>query len=60
MLTDNYKGQKFSFLNNLDVAKDGRVYFTDSSTKYNLHGFLLDMLEGKPYGRVYMYDPSTE
>ncbi len=43
-------GRRLSFLNDLDIAFDGTVYFTDSS-RYTQGHFLWDVLEGKPYGR---------
>ncbi|XP_024518195.1 protein STRICTOSIDINE SYNTHASE-LIKE 5 isoform X1 [Selaginella moellendorffii] len=43
----------------LDVARDGTVYFTDASTSYGLHDFDLDLLEGRPYGRLLEYSPRT-
>lgn len=60
MLTDNYQGQPFSVPDNFDVAEDGKVYFSEASTKYKLDDFMKDMLEGKPYGRLYVWDPQTK
>ncbi|KAL8211213.1 hypothetical protein R6Q57_005650 [Mikania cordata] len=59
-LTDEAKGVKFGTTDAVAVAKDGVLYFTDASWKYELHNFVLDILEGRPYGRFMSYDPSTK
>lgn len=59
-LTTEFEGKPFKCIDNFDVAKDGKVYFTEASLKYNLDDFMLDLLEGKPYGRVYVWDPETK
>lgn len=43
----------------LDIAPDGRIYFSDASMKYPLDSIMLDMLEGRPHGRLIRYDPAT-
>ena len=45
--------------NDLDVAPDGRIYFTDSTTRYDAHDWALDSIEGRPTGRLLVYDPKT-
>ncbi|KAD5960756.1 hypothetical protein E3N88_12228 [Mikania micrantha] len=59
-LTDEAEGVKFGTTDAVAVAKDGVLYFTDASWKYELHNFVLDILEGRPYGRFMSYDPSTK
>lgn len=46
-----------SLVNNADVARDGRIYFSDSSSKYG--DVAHDFLEHKPHGRLLRYDPHT-
>ena len=53
-------GVKLGLVNGAIVAADGLVYFTDSTTKYNLTTLLYDMLEGRPHGRILVYDPKTK
>jgi sugar lactone lactonase YvrE len=43
----------------LDVAKNGTIYFTDASDKFQLKDYLLDMIEARPHGRLLRYDPAT-
>ena len=45
--------------NNAAVAADGVVYFTDSSSRYQLSEWRRDMLEYRPNGRLLRYDPAT-
>ncbi|KAJ7548664.1 hypothetical protein O6H91_07G021600 [Diphasiastrum complanatum] len=52
-------GLKYKLTDGLDVAKDGTIYFTDASHKFDLNQFPLDFLECRPNGRLLKYDPST-
>ncbi|MGE3871742.1 MAG: ABC transporter permease [Parvibaculaceae bacterium] len=45
--------------NDLDVAPDGRIYFTDSTTRYDAHDWAIDSIEGRPTGRLLVFDPKT-
>ncbi|KAK4490456.1 hypothetical protein RD792_001133 [Penstemon davidsonii] len=60
LLTDEAEGLKFKLTDGVDIGHDGLVYFTDASHKYNLKEHTLDLLEGRPYGRLMSYDPSTQ
>lgn len=59
-------GSPIRYANDLDVARNGIIYFSDASTKYGaeanggtLPASLLDLMEHGPYGRVLKYDPRT-
>ncbi len=43
--------------NDLDIAPDGKVYFTDSTKRYDAHDWALDSIENRPTGRLLVYDP---
>jgi ribose transport system permease protein len=43
----------------LDIAPDGTIYFTDASKRYDIESWGLDLLEGRPNGRLLSYDPAT-
>jgi sugar lactone lactonase YvrE len=58
-LATEAEGKPFRFANHLDVAKDGTVYFSDSSDRYGPEDYLLDLLEARPRGRLLRYDPAT-
>lgn len=52
-------GAPFGCLNDLDVARDGTVYFTEASNKFPMKEFTADLLEHRPNGRLLAYDPKT-
>jgi len=45
--------------NDLDIAPDGRIYFTDSTKRYDAHDWALDSIENRATGRLLVYDPAT-
>jgi ribose transport system permease protein len=45
--------------NDLDIAPDGKIYFTDSTTRYDAHDWVIDSIEGRPTGRLLVFDPAT-
>ncbi|XP_056147818.1 adipocyte plasma membrane-associated protein [Lampris incognitus] len=50
-------GRKLSFINDLTVTQDGRkVYFTDSSSKWQRRDYLSLIMEATADGRVLEYD----
>ncbi|PIA56804.1 hypothetical protein AQUCO_00700867v1 [Aquilegia coerulea] len=60
LLCDEAEGLKFKLTDGVDVAQNGMIYFTDASYKYNLKEHMYDILEGRPYGRLLSFDPSTK
>ncbi len=52
-------GVPFGFTNNLDLAADGTVYFTDASSRFGQADYRLDLIESRPNGRLLAYDPAT-
>jgi sugar lactone lactonase YvrE len=60
VLTTAADGLPFGCTNDLDVAADGTIYFTDASSKYPLTDFTADLLEHGPNGRLFAYDPKTK
>lgn len=43
----------------LDIAPDGMIYFTDATKRYDIDNWGLDLLEGRPNGRLLSYDPKS-
>jgi len=43
----------------LDIAPEGTIYFTDATKRYDIENWGLDLLEGRPNGRLIAYDPAT-
>jgi sugar lactone lactonase YvrE len=60
VLTDSADGIPFKFTDDLDIAQDGTIYFTDASYKFTQKEYLYDLLESKPHGRLLMYDPVSQ
>ncbi|RYE55118.1 MAG: ABC transporter permease [Rhizobiaceae bacterium] len=44
----------------LDIAPDGTIYFTDATKRYDIENWGLDLLEGRPNGRLLSYDPKEK
>ena len=57
-LTDSVGGTPITYADELDIASDGTIYFSDASTEFE-RGFPFDMLEARPHGRLLSYDPGT-
>ncbi len=60
VLTKSADGIPFGCTNDLDVAADGTIYFTDASSKFPLANFTADILEHQGNGRLLAYDPKTK
>ncbi|MAY62375.1 MAG: ABC transporter permease [Rhizobiales bacterium] len=43
----------------LDIAPDGTIYFSDATKRYDMDNWGLDLLEGRPNGRLLSYDPKS-
>jgi len=43
----------------LDIAADGTIYFTDATKRYDIGDWGLDLLEGRPNGRLLSFDPKS-
>ena len=43
----------------LDIAPDGRIFFSEATIRYEMHDWHTDALEGRGSGRIICYDPRT-
>ena len=43
----------------LDIAPDGKVYFSEATIRYEMYDWMVDALEGRGNGRIICYDPKT-
>jgi sugar lactone lactonase YvrE len=59
VLATTADGTALNFVDALDIASDGMIYFTDASHKYGFDEYLFDLLEAKPHGRLLSYNPAT-
>ncbi len=57
VLTRQANGASFGFTNDVDVTRDGRVFFTDSSDRFGYERVMTDLLEHRGRGRFMRYDP---
>ncbi|MFG3714915.1 SMP-30/gluconolactonase/LRE family protein [Micromonospora sp. NPDC047730] len=60
VLTNSAGGKRIALANELAVATDGTVYFSDSSdTVYDKINLTHELLEQRPSGRLLRYDPHS-
>lgn len=59
VLASDADGIRFGFTDDLDVDRQGRVYFSDASWKFGFGHHLEDTLEHGARGRLLRYDPAT-
>jgi len=43
----------------LDIAPDGKIYFSDASTRFDGIEYMFDVTEARPNGRLLCFDPET-
>jgi ribose transport system permease protein len=43
----------------LDIAPDGRIFFSEATVRYEMHEWPTDALEGRGNGRIICYDPRS-
>lgn len=64
VLTDSAEGEKFGFPDDLDIASDGKIYFSDATTKFTGNNgkasWEYELFEANPYGKLLVYDPETK
>lgn len=60
VLTTTADGVAFGCTNDLDIAADGTIYFTDASYKFPLTNYKADLMEHRGNGRFLAYDPKTK
>lgn len=59
VLSTEAGGVPFRCANDLDIAPDGTIYFTDASDKFPLSVYKADLVEHRPRGRLLRYDPAA-
>lgn len=67
ILTQKAGGKEILYANDLAIATDGKIYFSDSSTKFSAkqvggtyEASLLDLLEHGGHGRLLVFDPASK
>lgn len=50
---------RLKLADDLDVAPDGRIFFSEATVRYEMHNWAYDALESRGNGRIICYDPAT-
>ncbi len=58
-LVDAVQGEALVFADDLDIAQDGTIWFSEASRRFAVDEAPLDAVEGVPTGRLLAYDPRT-
>lgn len=60
VLSREAEGQAFGFVDDVDQSDaDPGIYFSDASTRYGIHDYMIDLLEHGDTGRLLRYNPGT-
>jgi len=59
VLTDSVDGVRLMYPDDLDIADDGTVWFTNASQRDHDHQWILDFWEGQATGQLLSWDPRT-
>jgi sugar lactone lactonase YvrE len=54
-----FGGVPMRFVDDLDIAKDGTIYFSDASQRFGIDDYALDFFEGGATGRLFSFSPSS-
>lgn len=60
ILVSHHKGVRMKFVDDLDIAADGKIYFSDASARHEYGHDIMEVFERRPSGRLMVYDPKTE
>lgn len=58
-LSTEHGGLRYAFADDLDIGKDGTIYFSDASHRFGVEEYKLDLFEHRPNGRLLSYDPQS-
>ncbi len=59
VLASGVDGTPMKFLEALDIATDGTIWFTDASTRFTYQNAMYIFVEGRADGRLLSYSPDT-
>ncbi len=55
VLAAEHEGKRFRFADDLAIAADGTIYFTDVSLRFGLDDYIMDLLDHRPTGRLFAW-----
>ena len=58
-LTSVNDDSRLRLADDLDIADDGRIFFSEATIRYEMHEWPVDGLEARGNGRIICYDPKT-
>lgn len=58
-LATHYQGVRMKFVDDLAIASDGKIYFSDASARHGYGHDILELFERRPSGRLMVFDPQT-
>lgn len=50
---------RLKLADDLDIAPDGRIFFSEATIRYEMHNWAYDALESRGNGRIICYDPRS-
>lgn len=59
VLTQQNEDVTINFADDVTVGRDGAIYFTDASARWDLDQYRRDALESQPSGKLIRYNPET-
>ncbi len=60
VLADHTGGRRLLFCNDLDIAGDGTIWFSDTSQRNDQNHWMREFWEARATGRLLRYDPATQ
>lgn len=60
VLTDSVNGKTMKFVDDLDIAQDGSIWFSDASQRFGFDETMRDFIEASMTGRLLSYNPATQ
>ncbi len=59
-LATHHEGERMIFVDDLAIASDGKIYFSDATRRHEYGHDILEVFELRPTGRLMVYDPKTD
>ncbi|MCH1542566.1 MAG: SMP-30/gluconolactonase/LRE family protein [Alphaproteobacteria bacterium] len=59
VLATHFDGARMIFVDDLAIADDGKIYFSDASRRYEYGHDIAEVFELRPTGRLIVFDPQT-
>lgn len=56
-LVTSFEELPFGMTDDVEVARNGKIYFSDATHRFTFHDYKKDLLEHRPNGRLLEYDP---